>query len=233
MGGVMGFGQSTLPATSPTILSTNVPDTSSAASAVPARPAVPAASPAKVLYADGKLQVTANNSSLNQILREICRLTGMTISGGVMEQRVFGVYGPAAPAQLLGDLLEGTGSNMLLRENASAVPAELILTPREGGASPPNPNAPGFDGATDNADSQTQPGAPPPRRVQYPSAPPNGRLPMYPGGATAPPLADGAAAPIPPVVGPSTPGSPSGVLSPEQIYQQLQQLQRTQTQTQH
>ncbi|MDP9052222.1 MAG: hypothetical protein M3O31_16110 [Acidobacteriota bacterium] len=228
----MGFAQSTLPATSPTVLSTNVPATSSTADTVPARPAVPSASPAKVVYADGKLEVTANNSSLNQILRDICRLTGMTISGGVMEQRVFGAYGPAAPGQVLSDLLEGTGSNMLLRETASAAPAELILSPREGGVSPPNPGAPGFDGPSTDADSQSQPDAAPLHRVQYPPSPPHGRLPAYGGGPIAPQVGDGTAIQAPAV----SPTSPNGVLTPEQIYQQLQQLQqlqRTQSQTQH
>ena len=63
----------------------------------------------------------------------------MHISGGVPEQRVFGNYGPAAPATVLATLIDGTGSNMVLRESASDGPAELILTPRVGGPTPPSP----------------------------------------------------------------------------------------------
>ena len=100
---------------------------------------------AVVTYAAGMLDVRANNSSLNQILREISRLTGMKITGGVADERVFGNYGPAEPSTILATLLDGTGSNMLIRETAGNAPAELVLTPRGGGATPPSPNAPGFD----------------------------------------------------------------------------------------
>ena len=71
---------------------------------------------AQIVYAQGQLQVVADNSSLNQILRDIAQQTGMKITGGVVDQRVFGKYGPGAPAEILATLLNGTGCNMLLRE---------------------------------------------------------------------------------------------------------------------
>jgi hypothetical protein len=103
-----------------------------------------AGSIAQVTYSNGLLTVAADNSSLNQILREISRQTGMRISGGVSDERVYGSYGPGTPARILAALLDGTGSNMLLRETASNAPAELILTPRLGGPTPPQaqPSAP-------------------------------------------------------------------------------------------
>jgi hypothetical protein len=119
---------------------------------------------AEVRYASGLLSINANNSSLNQILREISRQTGMKITGGVTEERVFGHYGPAAPAVILKTLIDGTSTNMMLRETASNTPEELILTPRGGGASPPNPNASGFDDSGDDDDSRPAP----PQRVAYP-----------------------------------------------------------------
>ena len=91
------------------------------------------------------MSINASNSSLNQILREISRQTGMKITGGVREERVFGHYGPAPVADILTTLIDGTGTNMVLRQTASNTPEELILTPRSGGVTPPNPNAPGFD----------------------------------------------------------------------------------------
>lgn len=120
---------------------------------------------AQVTFENGLLDVRADNSSLNAILREISRTTGMKLTGGVAEQRVFGNYGPAAPGTVLATLLDGTGSNMLLRETADASPAELILTPRLGGPSPPSPanySADGEDGATDpgNAVPNPLPGNP-------------------------------------------------------------------------
>jgi hypothetical protein len=103
--------------------------------------AQPPRQPARVAYANGQLTVTASNSSLNQILRDIAHETGMKITGGVTDERVFGQYGPAAPSKVLDALLDGTGSNMILVHATAATPAELVLTPRQGGVTPPNPNA--------------------------------------------------------------------------------------------
>jgi hypothetical protein len=100
---------------------------------------------AEVTYVAGMLEVTASNSSLNQILREISRRTGMKITGGVVDERVYGKYGPGAPGKILSSLLEGTGSNMLLVHNGPELADELILTPRRGGPTPPSPNASSSD----------------------------------------------------------------------------------------
>jgi hypothetical protein len=156
MGGAAGFGQSALPATSPTAAVTPAVGATAAPAAGPVAAAgVGAASGpkaphhARVDYSGGKLAVTADDSSLNQILRDIARETGMKITGGLNDERVFGNYGPGAPAEVLAQLLDGTDTNMLLKENADKVPAELILTPRLGGPTPPNPNAPGFNDDSD------------------------------------------------------------------------------------
>lgn len=97
--------------------------------------------PATVTYTNGMLDVSADNSSLVQILHAISLKTGMKITGGVTDERVFGQYGPAPAAQILNSLLDGTGSNMMLVESDGTSPAELILTSRQGGVTPPNPNA--------------------------------------------------------------------------------------------
>jgi hypothetical protein len=178
---------------------------------------------AEIVYSQGKLEITADNSSLNQILRDIARQTGMKISGGVADDRVFGKYGPAAPAEVLANLLEGTGSNMLLRETAAKVPAELILTPREGGATPPNPNAPGFDDDTPARD-QEPPSQAGQQHVQGPPPLPRG-APGMP--AMMPPIPPtNATTSAAPTTSGGNPGSPNGVQTPQQIYQQLQQLQQ-------
>lgn len=135
-------------------LPTSGPANAPVADVVPT-PVIQAGSIADVTYANGLLTIAADNSSLNQILREIARQTGMKITGSVGDERVFGRYGPSTPARVLASLLDGTGSNMLLRETASNAPAELILTPREGGPTPPQPTPP------DSAASVTSPGATP------------------------------------------------------------------------
>jgi hypothetical protein len=115
---------------------------------------------ARVAYADGLLEVHADNSSLNQILREISRQTGMKIVGGVADQRVFGSYGPAPAATVLQTLLDGTGTNILLQETGAHVPAQLVLTPQTGGPTPPPPNSPSYDV------TETEPDLLPPATVQ-------------------------------------------------------------------
>lgn len=168
--------------------------------------------PAEITYTDGKLFVSANNSSLNQILRDIGRKTGMKITGGVTDERVFGQYGPDAPSKILGTLLDGTGSNMLLLQATSVTPAELILTPRQGRPTPHNPNASSFD--DDSADAPAN-GNFPPIQPRYPPA--------------TPPQAPAAAAPAG-----SEPAqqSPNAVKTPQQIYEQLQRLRQQQEQQQ-
>lgn len=88
--------------------------------------------PALVIYTDGRLEVRAHNSNLNQILDEIARRTGMRITGNAQQEHIFGRYGPGEPTKILVSLLEGSGSNMVLRVSAAGVPTELILTPRPG-----------------------------------------------------------------------------------------------------
>lgn len=107
---------------------------------------------AQVNCTGGQLEVRADNSSLNGILRAVAQCTGMKITGGVTDQRVYGNYGPAAPATVLSTLLDGTQTNVLLKETAKDQPANLILTPRTGGPMPPSPSqTPDED--TDEADA--------------------------------------------------------------------------------
>jgi hypothetical protein len=148
----------------------------------------------------------------------------MTITGGVVEQRVYGVYGPAAPSEVLGDLLQGTGSNMLLHEYSSSGPAELILSPRVGDVTPPNPDAPGFDGDSPSDDAAAPQTPDQPAHVLHSADPlPAPRPPYVP---PAPPQAP-ATTPAEPAPA-ANPAPSSGPLTPEQIYQQLQQLQKAQ-----
>jgi len=96
--------------------------------------------PAMVEYTDGRIAVTADNSSLNDILREIARRAGMAVEGSVIEERVFGKYGPGAPAEVLSALLVGTGTNMMVASGKLHAP-QLILTPQHGGPTPPDAGA--------------------------------------------------------------------------------------------
>jgi hypothetical protein len=195
---------SSLPATSPTT--------------TPEYPLTPAQQPpkrAQVTFANNTLAISADNSSLNQILRQISSTTGVKITGGVIDERVFGQYGPAPLPQILAELLDGTGSNMLLTHPDGAASPELILTPRQSGPTPPNPNAAAFD---DKADSQDP--APDPQQEATPAepAPPGNRtiVPLTPANGATPDA--------------SQPDSPNGVKTPQQIYEQLQRMRQQQQQ---
>lgn len=179
------------------------------AASLPAQTSQPSPHRAEVSYAAGKLFVSANNSSLNQILRDISRETGMKITGGVTDERVFGQYGPDAPSKILNTLLDGTGSNMLLLQATGTTPAELILTPRQGGPTPPNPNASTFD--DDPTGTQASRPIPSPERPQYSPTP---NIPRNPTAADSPQQ------------------SPNAVKTPQQIYEQLLRMRQLQQQQQ-
>ena len=150
-----GSPESRLPPTPPTQAPAPAAPQSSPPAATPslglsAVPAPTAATPgasgsasttphaAQVSFHDGLLEVRANDSSLQQILRSVARRTGMKITGGVSDQRVFGNYGPAPASSVLATLLDGTAVNMLLQTTPAQVPEELVLTPQTGAVTAPN-----------------------------------------------------------------------------------------------
>lgn len=106
-----GLGQSTLPPTEPT--HRELPE-----------------NPPSIEYSNGQIAVVADNSSLSEILQEVARHSGMAVKGSIVDERVFGTYGPAAPSEVLTALLKGTDSNMMVVDGPSR-PAEIILTPRQ------------------------------------------------------------------------------------------------------
>ncbi len=179
-------------------------------------------------YTASQLTISASNSSLNQILREVSRLTGIKVTGGVAEERVFGDYGPGEPADVLGKLLDGTGSNMLFVSSVDGKTPELILTPRTGGVTPPNPNASRFDDNADAEDESRQQVTPAPQPSESQSQParPNPvATPIQPAQAAG----DANAQSPQPTTAPADPSqSPNGVKTPQQIYDELMRLRRQQ-----
>jgi hypothetical protein len=184
----------------------------------------------KVDYAPGKLSVNARNASLNQILQEIAGKIGMKITGGVSEERVFGQYGPSSPSIVLAALLDGTGSNMLLVDHPKG-PTELILTPRTGGPTPPNPHPAPAEHAEESPAEQPTPPPPvtpaqviPRRGMGHPPAPgSNPEINGAPGTSENPGTPNGNG---------DSPASPNGTKSPQQIYNQLRQMQQQNQQNQ-
>lgn len=215
----------TLPPTPPT---SPMPQTSAVAPPQPETPSQQPAKRAQVDLANGMLTVAADNSSLNQILREISRVTGMKITGGVTDERVFGSYGPADPSTVLATLIRGTGSNMMIVLDARQEPQELVLTPRAGGPTPPNPSA-----SRDRAEEDL-----PPQRIQRFSRPdglgnvqtPQGQPQIMPGQVVPPAAPEQTFTPqtAAPAADTTTQQSPNGVKTPQEIYDQLMKMQQQQ-----
>jgi hypothetical protein len=205
-----GMRGQNLPATAPTALPSQVaPGTPQVAAPIPDPPRH-----AEVILTYGLLRIRADNSSLNQILRSISHVTGMKITGGVEEQRVFGSYGPAPLSTILATLLDGTGANILLLGGNADTPPELVLTSTSGGPGPPGPNSPVYamyDDRNDHSDRVAPAAARPP--VTPLPAPTSAVPTSVPATSTAPPA-----------------GAPAKVLTPEMVLQELQQMQAQQDQ---
>ena len=158
---------------------------------VPATPNWPAynqAAQASVLWDSHGLSIDAANSSLQQILKDVSTATGTTVEGLTTDQRVFGNYGPGQARDVLSQLLQGSGYNVLMiGDQGQGLPRQILLSARlksggqptaAGRASQPNsddedneepaanqepapPNRPGFTPGY-------QPGAPPGAPVRTP-----------------------------------------------------------------
>ena len=115
----------------------------SAQSPKPLTAASTAAEPPGVTFNGGQLRIVGDGETLNQILSEIVGRTGMRVLGPIPDERVYGTYGPASPAVVLAGLLQGTGTNMLMRQPSSGAPGILVLSVRTGEATPPSEPTPG------------------------------------------------------------------------------------------
>lgn len=216
-----------LPPTQPTSL----PPQAAAASPPASQPAAPPVVPphhAEVTYAGGQLQVRADNSSLNQILRSISHRTGLKITGGVEEQRVFGNYGPGPVSAVLATLLDGTNTNIFLRSGDATNPPELVLTQRSGGAAPPEPTSPAYAMYDDSTDHDAPVAPPASHNTSEPTHP---QAPVIPQ-ASVVTATQGVPQPIAPVATPPAAATPDAKtpLTPEMVMQQLLKIQQQQTQ---
>jgi hypothetical protein len=170
---------------------------------------------ATVTWDSRGLRIEASNSSLQQILREVAVNTGAKIEGLGQDQRVYGSYGPGQARDVLYQLLQGSGYNIVLAGDlGQGTPRQIFLSPRHAGAA----NAPGVTNAPaqDNPDEdvpedvvEEPPQPPPPPQPQsndQPGANPNGANPP----------------------GAFTPSGP--IRTPQQVMEEMQQRQQQQEQ---
>ncbi|MGD0346814.1 MAG: hypothetical protein ABSA85_08660 [Terracidiphilus sp.] len=99
------------------------------ASPAPIWPANQPPNQARVSWDSRGLEIDASNSSLNQILHQVAAETGAKFEGLTRDQRIFGSYGPGPGRDVLLNLLEGSGYNVLMIGGRDAdPPLEIVLS---------------------------------------------------------------------------------------------------------
>ncbi len=176
-----------------------------------------APAPATIDFSDDRLTIHAANSSLRAILNQLGSIIGVQVQGLTKDDRIFGVYGPGTPQEVLSALLDDSGYNVLIAgRKPDGSPREVVLSTRSA-----DPSA----GAATAANSRTQPtnedddgdenNAPPPQPAFF-ASPPRGSQ-AAPPGSTAPQ---------------GTPATPSQVRTPQQMFEELQRMHQAGGQTQ-
>jgi hypothetical protein len=150
------------------------------------------------VFANGNLAIRADNSSLAAILQQVASNSGMKIEGLGSDERVFGNFGPGAPRDVLADLLVGTAYNQVLLGDLSNGAPRELILSPARGGATVSSPAPQ---ATANANADDNE----PEAVEAPPPPPP---PEPPAG--------------------STQQSPAGVRTPQQLFEQLQQMRAAQ-----
>ncbi len=145
-----------------------------------------------IRYSGGMLTIEATNSSLRAILDGLGKQTGTTVQGLSHDERVFGVYGPGNPQEVLASLLDDSGYSVVISgKSADGAPREIVLTASSAGSGPSSASQGGHTQAADENDEdatdsgqvqqpqpalfapqqppqQAQPGTPPPQQVKTP-----------------------------------------------------------------
>jgi hypothetical protein len=80
------------------------------------------------------LSIDAANSSLQQILKAVSVATGAKVDGMTGDQRVFGEYGPGPSRDVLSQLLQGAGYNVIMvGDLGQGTPRQILLSVRRAG----------------------------------------------------------------------------------------------------
>jgi outer membrane biosynthesis protein TonB len=145
----------------------------------PKWPAFDQPAQAAVIWDSHGLSIDAANSSLLQILKDVSSATGAKVDGLGSDERIFGVYGPGQARDVLSQLLQGSGYNiMMIGDQGQGAPRQILLSARQAGVaqssgakSSPNSNE------DDEPDEQPAAQEPPPMR---PGFPPPGMAPRSP-----------------------------------------------------
>jgi hypothetical protein len=126
-----------------------------------------------VVWDSQGLRIDAANSSLQQILKDVSTATGAKVDGLTTDERVFGAYGPGQARDVLSQLLQGSGYNVIMiGDQGQGTPRQVLLSPRQAasnqGAAHPAPT----NSNDDENDVEDQPATPDPAPPVRPNFPP-------------------------------------------------------------
>lgn len=108
---------------------------------------------ATVVWDSRGLLIQASNSSLDQILKDVSLKTGAKVEGMGADERVFGSYGPGPARDVLAQLLDGSGYNILMvGDQGAGTPRRIVLSGRPNGPTPP----PGNNNSALNSDNEPE-----------------------------------------------------------------------------
>ena len=168
------------------------------------------AKPASVAWNGRDLSIAATNSTLDQILHDVSTATGLKIEGlsgshgSRDDQRIYGNYGPASERDVLSQLLQGSGYNVIMvGDQGEGTPRELVLTAQAASSKRGDASQATQSNQASEEDAPEEPEAPEPPPEQPFRPPVNGQ----------------------PVNG--QPGQPpQGGRTPQQMLQEMQQRQQ-------
>ena len=132
---------------------------------------------AKVTWDSRGLTIVAENSSLAQILEDVTTLTGSAMDGFEEDRRIYGAYGPGNAREVLSQLLQGSGYNVVMvGDLGQGAPRQIQLALRTAASEKAGDKKAGqASNSDDNEDEE-----PPQQQSQPPMMPPN-RVPPQPG----------------------------------------------------
>ncbi len=128
------------------------------------------------------LRIVASNSSLAQILKDVSAKTGATLEGMGQDQRIFGNYGPGPARDVLYQLLDGSGYNILMiGDQGQGTPRKIVLSARPTGSAQPSGNSSPSTSNEEETQAEPQPEPQPaPVRENSPAGMPVRPQPMPP-----------------------------------------------------
>jgi hypothetical protein len=121
-----------------------------------------AAGQAVVTYQNGQLTIEANNASLIDVLREVCKQIGAELDSQIVaDERVFNVLGPGPTREVLGALLGNSHFNYAMAEspNDPNALASVVVFPKTKGSTQQGTG----DSGAQNRGTQAQAGSTDPK----------------------------------------------------------------------